>query len=96
MKSININKLEDYALNSANIKQVLGGNIKIIEYSELSKYNSIDEAFDNEGRFILFFATESSTVGHWQSCFKIDNNIIFFDSYGLAVDECKEYVQKNY
>ena len=88
---INLQKLEDYSLSSSDIKKVLKG-VKIIEYSQLSNFNNIDDVFDKEGRFILFFATEAENIGHWQCCFKFENSIIFFDSYGLNVDEAKKYV----
>lgn len=87
-------KLEDIALSSIIIKKLLP-NIKIIEYSQLQNMKSIDEAFDKMGRFMLFFATESANIGHWECVFKQGNNIIFFDSYGLDVDMCKDYVKNN-
>lgn len=61
----------------------------------MKNINSIDDIFDSQGRCILFFATQSNTVGHWECLNKQGNNIFFFDSYGLNVDDCKEYVQKN-
>lgn len=94
MSKINLKKIEDYSLNEKNIKKILGKNIKIIEYSQLKYINNIDDIFDDEGRCILFFATESNTIGHWECLIKQDNRILFFDSYGLGIDKCKNYVSK--
>jgi hypothetical protein len=93
-KQKNLIQLEDYSLNSSNIKSILGSSIKIIEYSQLGGMKSIDEAFDNQGRCVLFFATTSNDVGHWECAYRIDTNIVFFDSYGLDVDQCKNFVSK--
>lgn len=94
MNSKQLLKLEDISLSSVIIKKLLP-KIQIIEYSQLGNMSSIDEAFDSQGRCMLFFATQSQNVGHWECLRKIGNSIFFFDSYGLDVDMCKGYVKNN-
>ncbi len=91
MKSIQ--SLESYALSSTDIKRILKG-VKIVEYAQLATFQTADELFDASGRCVLFFATENDQTGHWECLFKQNDGIHFFDSYGLDVDEAKDYVSQ--
>jgi hypothetical protein len=88
-------KDEDYELSSSDLKTVLGSNIKIVEYSQISTMKHITNLFDNQGRCILFCSTISNTVGHYECLFLNGKIVTFFDSYGLKPDAFKKFVNNN-
>lgn len=80
---------KNYALSDGDIKQLLGGNIKITTYPDLDKVSDIREIFDNQGRAILFFPQSSEQEGHWTALIKDGHTIEFFDPYGERPDAQK-------
>ena len=91
-------KLEDKSLSSADIMRIMGGMVQIIAYPDLEKYNSVEQLFKSSNNIILFFEEDkkgSSNIGHWEAICKRGNVIEFFDSYGLAVDKCRDWLTKN-
>lgn len=90
-----IKSLENKCLSDTDIRHILG-NVKIIAYPDLAKYNSIDQCFGPRDMFILFFEEDKEggqVSGHWNYVQKLNNNkILFFDSYGLKVDQCKKWL----
>lgn len=85
---------KEYALSDTDIKSLLG-NVPIITYPELEKYESLDDLFDGKGRAILFFPNASENVGHWTCLIKRRNMIEFFDPYGDAPEEQKDGLSKS-
>ncbi len=88
-------EVKDYPLSDADIRTILGDNIKIITYPELKKMRSINDCFDNQGRCILLFLTNSPTEGHWCCMLRKKKGIEFFDPYGEAPEEQKDGVPKS-
>lgn len=87
-------EVKDYPLSDADIRKILGNNIKIITYPQLKYMKSINECFDNQGRCILLFLTNSPTEGHWCCMLRKKKGIEFFDPYGEAPEEQKDGVPK--
>ena len=77
-----LGRIKDVPLSDSDIRRVLGKDIKIITYPELASMNSIDECFDNKGRCIMLYLTESETSGHWVCMLRKKDGIEFFDPYG--------------
>jgi len=75
-------KAKNYALSDADIRTILGNNISILTYPQLAELNSIDECFDDKGRCILLFLTQSANSGHWCCLLNKKDGIHFFDPYG--------------
>jgi len=71
-----------YPLSDTDIQQILGGT-SLFKYPELDKMESIDEAFDEHGRCIMLYLTQSHDSGHWVCMMKRgDNTLEYFDPYG--------------
>jgi hypothetical protein len=85
-----INQLKEYSLSDADIRKMLGNDIKILTYPMLGKMRNINEAFDSKGRCMLLFLTENETTGHWVCMINRPKEIEFFDSYGEAPEEQKD------
>lgn len=93
-----IAKLENKSLSSSDIIKIMGGMVQIISYPDLAKYNDVDELFKNGNNVILYFEEDkigSNFVGHWESICRRGNVIQFFDSYGLVMDKCRDWLSKN-
>ena len=82
--------VKDYPLSDADIRKMLGNDIKIITYPELAKMRSADEMFDSKGRCILLFLTSSPTQGPWCCLLNKSTGIEFFDPYGEAPERQKD------
>jgi hypothetical protein len=56
--------------------------------------NHIDEAFDQLGRCVFLFLTESDSVGHWLCMFKRNGFIEYFDSYGQKPEAQRDWLSR--
>lgn len=91
-KSIDLNEVKSrlgYSLSDSDLKTYLGSDIDnhIIKYSELNKYNDIEELLPNNRSFKIILIESEYNKGHWVCIMRyIDNNNIdtieFFNSYG--------------
>jgi len=83
----NIKKLLQYSLSNTDINHVFKPNkINIIEYQNLSKYQHIDDLFNNSSfnnKCVLFMPENlSGNIGHWLCIMKHKNGKYeYFDSY---------------
>jgi len=59
---------------------------KIIKYSELAKYKTIEDLLPNNEDFVIILIESHRNEGHWTTCCRKNDKYIWFDSYGLAVD----------
>jgi hypothetical protein len=65
---------------------------RIVEYPELSNYNSIEELLPDEKSYIILMYKQSPQYGHWVAVMREPNNIFsYFDPYGLTVDAPLKY-----
>jgi hypothetical protein len=55
-------------------------------YSELSKYETIDQLLPHDKSFIILLLEDSKNRGHWTSLMRLGNVIYYFNSYGLKYD----------
>lgn len=87
-------KLEKTELTDADLRKVLGQGINIISYPDLAKYASLQECFGRNSIFIIFFETDSQTVGHWTMMLlnRKQRAMEFWDPYGLGIDCDKKYI----
>lgn len=69
---------------------------RIMEYSQLSNYNTIDELLPNETDAIFLLYEEKENYGHWVLLSKYDDKIEVFNSYGdKYIDEPLYWVNIN-
>jgi len=60
---------------------------KVIKYSELSHFNTIDELLpSNPFDYRIVLTEDSYNQGHWCCLVKTSKNIVWFDSYGVRPD----------
>lgn len=85
-----INKLIKTPISGLDIKKLLRGKVKIIIYSDLIKYSSLDELLSPYGCVVILYMQkkiENGFYGHWCCIFKINSNEVeFFDPIGVWID----------
>jgi hypothetical protein len=76
-----------YFGSNEDIKNALGcGDDKIIKYSELSRYNSIEELLPEQFDYIIILIENNRNSGHWVCLIRMKNIIECFNSYGIPID----------
>jgi len=74
-------------LSDSDIKDYLP-NAKIIKYSELGKYPTLNDLLPEVKSFCFILYEDSPNRGHWTVVSKPDEGVVeYFDSYGGYVDE---------
>jgi hypothetical protein len=72
-------------LGDNDIRQYLP-NAKILKYSELSNYKTIDDLMPDNTDFSVILYEDSPNKGHWVCVLKYKPYIEFFDSFGGSPD----------
>lgn len=94
-----LNTIKEYALSNDDIQAILkpscdcGSTTRILTYPQFATMISINEAFDDEGRCVFLFLTQSAS-GHWLCMFKTDFGIYYFDSYGKKPEAQREWLSE--
>jgi len=89
-----LERVKEYPLSDGDIRRMLGGT-KIVTYPQLKRLRTIDDLFDEQGRALVLFLTESPTEGHWVCLLNKKKGIEFFDPYGDTPQEIKEELPKS-
>lgn len=90
-----LERVKEYPLSDGDIRRMLGGSTKIMTYPQLKRLRTIDDLFDEQGRALVLFLTESPTEGHWVCLLNKKKGIEFFDPYGDTPQEIKEELPKS-
>ena len=79
-------KLIHRALSDGDLHAILGSDLKIIKYSQLSEYSNLSELLPKPLDYCIILYEEMSNSGHWTALSKADGRYEHFDSYGVAPD----------
>jgi hypothetical protein len=81
----------DEMLSGDDIKNLLKDDVKkirIVRFSDLYKYKSLQELLPKKNSFIvIFLETESYSSGHWVLICRYNSSFEYYDSYGLTEKE---------
>ena len=69
-----------------DIKKILGENTKIIKYSELSKYATLELLLPTHKDYCVILIEAHLNEGHWIGLCRFKNNYLYMDSYGFKID----------
>jgi len=69
-------------LSDGEIYKIMNGMIKVLKYSDLYKYNNIDDLLGPYQQCMILYETKKNT-GHWVCIFSYNGLLTFFDSYGF-------------
>jgi hypothetical protein len=81
-----VEALEKYSLSDSDIRRILGKGCKIIKYSELPSFGTIENLLPKEKAFAILLIEDSLDHGHWTGICRFKNTYMHFDSYGNPVD----------
>lgn len=65
-------------------------DVKIMRYSDLKNYNSIQELLPNDVDYCIILYQESENKGHWVAVLRYKNTFEYFDPYGSKNGEIDE------
>jgi hypothetical protein len=80
----------DKELTDKEVLKIAGAGTKVMLYPDLYQYGNLDDAFGKCNKIILLYIHDThgdEVSGHWCSLVKRPDRVIFYDSYGLSVDE---------
>jgi hypothetical protein len=80
---------QEQCLSDADIKRELP-NVKIINYSDLDGYSSIEQLLPRRLDAVVILVELKENVGHWVCVIrsgKKGDSIVFFDPYGVRPDK---------
>lgn len=84
------------ALTGEEIKQLLGGHIKVLRYRDVDDYNTLDELLAPYGKVAILIESKPG-FGHWVLVQKLKGKRVeMFDSYGLCVDDELDYIDPEF
>lgn len=97
-----MNNIEHQILNAERINlsgidiiNICKGKTHIVSYHELNKYESIEKLLEPHGSVVLLYETKYN-FGHWVCLYYDRNNDLnFFDSYGMKPDKELKYAEYN-
>ena len=70
---------------------------RIMKYSELSKYTTIEQLLPKHKSYVvLLYPVSSETSGHWICITRFNITIEYFDSYGGTPDSPFNWSTSNY
>ena len=82
------------ALNGLQIR-ALNPDAKVLKYTELYDYKSIEDLFKDTRKVIILYLMFSESAGHWTTLFLNQDGINFFDPYGVPPDYELELLSKS-
>ena len=82
-----VKEVEIQPMDDIDIRDNLGQSVKILKYTDLSKYRSITDLLPSKKDYAIILYLDAPNKGHWTCVLRDDCNIYFFCSYGSKVDE---------
>lgn len=73
-------------LSDSKVRQALGDDVKILKYSELKNYESMNELLPSLNTFFICLLEEEMNIGHWTAMMRLKNGFNYFNSYGDRFD----------
>jgi hypothetical protein len=95
MKQKEINKHKKIALSDSDVLKLVEHKAKILIYSDLSKFKTLDEALGKHQAAFLLYESQPD-YGHWTVLFRNDDYVEFFDPYGVFPDNELEWIPKHF
>jgi hypothetical protein len=90
----------NYSLSDKEVKTLAGPGTRIFTYSQVSKMSNLNQLINNQyPKAAILYQTQNegnNVYGHWVGICKIQNSIMFFDSYGDFVDSQQKNIPDYY
>jgi hypothetical protein len=73
-------------LSDSKVRQALGEDVRILKYSELKNYETMNELLPSLNTFFICLLEEDFNRGHWTAMMRLKNCFYYFNSYGERFD----------
>jgi len=73
-------------LSSDKVKSALGANTRILKYSDLKQFNTIQDLLPNKNDFVIILIEDKQDSGHWTCLMNTNKGYYYFNSYGGKYD----------
>ena len=73
-------------LSDGDLKKVLGGDLKVIVYSDLSNVSDLREILAKDRDCVVILYEQKKLSGHWTCLVREGDGFTFFDPYGIPPD----------
>ena len=84
-----------YMIDSEDINRYLdAGSTKLIKYSELDQYRTIEELLPNDVDYKIILIEQNPNSGHFCCILRYGKTIEWFDSYGIKPDGELSFISK--
>lgn len=97
-----IERHKNIALSDQDVLKLVEHKAKILVYSDLAKFNTLDEALGEHAAVFLLYESRPD-YGHWTTLFRLvnpdgtlSNTVEFFDPYGTFPDCELEWIPKHF
>ena len=87
-------KLLSYMFSEKDFKRYFDIEGKILKYSELSRYNNIEELLPHDKDFKIILTETEPNTGHWCCLLRKDKKVIWFDSYSVPPDGELKFISR--
>jgi len=83
-------------ITDGDIRRYFGDGVegRILKYSDLANYNTIDDLLPKPRDFRIILIEDSINRGHWCAILKYDKTIEWFNPYGIRPDAQKNLLGK--
>jgi hypothetical protein len=73
-------------LSDSKVKAALGPDTRILKYSELKNYETINELLPKINDFVILLLEDQPSSGHWTCLAKLPSGYYYMNSYGQKYD----------
>lgn len=80
-----------YSLSNLDIQHYLGENTPILNYEDLTNYDTIKQLLPKQKDFVIFLFHTEENYGHWITLIRHNKSILYFDSYGYRPDKIMDW-----
>lgn len=85
----------NYALSGEDVQKVAGEKVPIYLYQDLLKFNCIHELLNRHpSKCAIILYQFADNYGHWTGLIQNSDGIEHFDSFGYAVDDEDDFIDK--
>ena len=95
MNKQEIDRHKKIPLSDSDVLKLVENKAKILVYSDLQKYDTLDEALGPHQAAFLLYESQPD-YGHWTCIFRNDDYVEFFDPYGIFPDNELEWIPDNF
>jgi hypothetical protein len=74
-------------LSNDKVALALGPGTRILKYSQLKDYETINDLLPNMNDFIILLLEDDMNTGHWVTMMRTPTGFYYFNSYGQKYDD---------